>query len=852
MAQMYGYEKAADLIGVRLSQFFPDDADARAYFKYFIESGYRVQEAESRELDRHGEARYFINNLVGIIEDKKLQRAWGTQRDITNQKLAEDRLHKAHHEAEMQRRLYEAVTNSTPDLIYVFNLNYRFTYANKALLEMWGRNWEEAIGKGLRELGYEEWHAQLHEREIDEIAATKKTIRGTVSFPHATLGKRIYDYILSPVLNDQGEVEAVSGVTRDISDIKKVEEALLESEHRFRNLADSAPVMIWMTDETGHCFYLNKQWYDFTGQTIEEGHGMGWTNAVHPDERQKAGDIFMKASEACLPYRIEFRLRRHDGSYHWVIDSAEPRIDENGRFLGFIGSVVDIHYRKEAEEELRHLSYHLKLATESAGVGTWSFDTQTSRLEWSELHKEMWGYGKDSSDLTYQDWYKVIVPEDFEESLERVEYARIHRLNYENEYRIRRAGDGVIRWMRSFGQFLYNEAGEAYKLTGITVDITLQKEAEEALMESEERFRNLADNAPMWVWLSDENANVTYVNKEELAFFGLTKVEDFTAKAWEQSIHPDDLPLLYEVYSHAVQHRQPYTLEARLRNVATGQYEWFHFRGVPRTEHGEFKGIIGTANNIQQQRMLTEHLEALVAERTQELKRSNEDLQQFAHVASHDLKEPVRKIRTFLSRLEMEFGEQLPQRGRTYMEKIAHSARRMTDMIDGVLQFSSVSVHEQKPDLIDLNEVMQDIEGDLEILIHQKKALLSYEALPVIMGSPVLIHQLFYNLVNNSLKFSKDDVPVSVHVYCRSGNDASIRPGYTEVVIEDNGIGFSQKHAQRIFQTFTRLNSKDEYEGTGLGLALCQKIVERHGGTIRAEGEEGKGARFVITLPTNT
>jgi signal transduction histidine kinase len=120
------------------------------------------------------------------------------------------------------------------------------------------------------------------------------------------------------------------------------------------------------------------------------------------------------------------------------------------------------------------------------------------------------------------------------------------------------------------------------------------------------------------------------------------------------------------------------------------------------------------------------------------------------------------------------------------------------------------------------------------------------------MGSPVLIHQLFYNLVNNSLKFSKDDVPVSVHVYCRSGNDASIRPGYTEVVIEDNGIGFSQKHAQRIFQTFTRLNSKDEYEGTGLGLALCQKIVERHGGTIRAEGEEGKGARFVITLPTNT
>lgn len=314
-------------------------------------------------------------------------------------------------------------------------------------------------------------------------------------------------------------------------------------------------------------------------------------------------------------------------------------------------------------------------------------------------------------------------------------------------------------------------------------------------------------------------------------------------------MHPDDIAYVYEVYGHAVAHHQPYSLEARMRNAVTGQYEWFHFRGVPRMEQGEFQGIIGTAINIQQQRMLTEHLEALVAERTRELKRSNEDLQQFAHVASHDLKEPVRKIRTFLSRLQDEFGDQLPARGQTYLEKIGHSARRMTDMIDGVLQYSLADISDDNTEAVDLNKELEDIEGDLEVLIQQKNATLEYGHLPTVKGSPVLIHQLFYNLVNNSLKFTKAGVPPHVRVYCPLQTCEPFGPGFVEVAVEDNGIGFSQKQAEHIFQTFTRLNSKDEYEGTGLGLALCQKIVERHGGSIRAEGEEGKGARFIITLP---
>lgn len=159
-----------------------------------------------------------LNETGGIIE-------WfGSASNITKRKRAEIALLESKDQAEKQKRLYEAITRSTPDLIYVFDLEYRFTYANEALLTMWGKSWDEAIGKRLIENGYEDWHAEMHEREIDEVCLTKRPIRGEVAFPHAVLGRRTYDYIFTPVLNEAGEVEAVAGTTRDISEIKKNEE----------------------------------------------------------------------------------------------------------------------------------------------------------------------------------------------------------------------------------------------------------------------------------------------------------------------------------------------------------------------------------------------------------------------------------------------------------------------------------------------------------------------------------------------------------------------------------------------------------------------------------------------------
>ncbi len=243
-------------------------------------------------------------------------------------------------------------------------------------------------------------------------------------------------------------------------------------------------------------------------------------------------------------------------------------------------------------------------------------------------------------------------------------------------------------------------------------------------------------------------------------------------------------------------------------------------------------------------------LEQEVKKRTEELhklnlslQQSNDDLRQFAHVASHDLKEPIRKVKVYMGRLQDDPGSTFSEKGGTYLEKINSAANRMLAMVEGVLHYSTINSTEVETELVDINRLLENIESDLELPIQQKKATLSYSGIPSVEGAPVLLYQLLYNLINNSLKFSKSGTPCLITVTAGIGSD------YTEIVVADNGIGFDQGQAERIFDTFTRLNTKDRYEGTGLGLSLCKKIVLRHGGEISASSKKGEGAAFHIRLP---
>ncbi len=247
------------------------------------------------------------------------------------------------------------------------------------------------------------------------------------------------------------------------------------------------------------------------------------------------------------------------------------------------------------------------------------------------------------------------------------------------------------------------------------------------------------------------------------------------------------------------------------------------------------------------QRRFNEELETIVQDRTVELQRSNEDLERFAHIASHDLKEPVRKMLIVTDQLKNRHQDSLGG-GMRLVDKLSKAASRLNLMIESILKFSTVSYESQPAEKVDLNNTIRDVMDDLELIISEKNAQIKTGALPIIEGSNALLHQLFYNLLNNSLKFSKDGIEPEISI---DANEVVNEENNIELVVSDNGIGFNQDDANRIFQSFFRLHSKDQYEGTGLGLALCKRIVERHNGTIEAISSQGNGARFVIRMPKN-
>lgn len=290
--------------------------------------------------------------LVIVIEDISARK--GIERQLSR--------------SEKKQRLYDSITQTTPDLVYVFDLNYRFTYANKALLSMWGKSAEDAIGKGLRENGYEEWHALMHEREIDTVAATKQRLRGTVSFPHAELGKRIYDYIFAPVFNEKGEVEFVAGTTRDITDFKNTEENLQQSEARLKSVIDQTPaptLVLWGDDLVIE--QINRPMLELIGQGEEiigkplievlpelEGQYV-WTQL----QKVYTEGIAFDQSEVLVPHTRNGVM--HD---HYYNLAYRPRTEHN-KITGMIQVAIDVTEQVVARKIKEESEHRYRLLSES-------------------------------------------------------------------------------------------------------------------------------------------------------------------------------------------------------------------------------------------------------------------------------------------------------------------------------------------------------------------------------------------------------------------------------------------------------------------------------------------------------
>ena len=312
-------------------------------------------------------------------------------------------------------------------------------------------------------------------------------------------------------------------------------------------------------------------------------------------------------------------------------------------------------------------------------------------------------------------------------------------------------------------------------------------------------------------------------------------------QAWQNLVHPDDLPRLMDLLQLYLQDSSfPYVFDYRVR-TKSGRWKWISTLGkvVARDDQGKPLRMVGMHHDISDRKQAEQDLERMNAE----LVRSNQELEQFAYIASHDLQEPLRKIRSFTELLANLYQGQLDDKGERYIHFITDGAARLQGLVDDLLVYSRVGRAELKLKPTALSSLVEQVQSDLEKTIEERHVEIKVDPLPTVQVDPVQLRRVFQNLITNAIKYCQAEVP-TIHIQACQHQDT------WTISVEDNGIGIDPKFAERIFVIFQRLHHREEYSGTGIGLSICKKIIERHGGQIWVDSEEGKGAIFSFTLPS--
>lgn len=393
------------------------------------------------------------------------------------------------------------------------------------------------------------------------------------------------------------------------------------------------------------------------------------------------------------------------------------------------------------------------------------------------------------------------------------------------------------------------------------------------LQDSEQHYKRVTDSLPLMIFTANQAGQLIYANAWVTEFTGQS-VQALNQSKWAKTIHPDDYGTFWTQWTQKAADGRPFESECRLRAATTQEYLWHLFSAQPvKSESAKIAAWTGFIVNIHAQKIVgqtlreNEELSQAKAKLEQsqrelestvsELNRSNAELSQFAYVASHDLQEPLRKIQSFGDILQDQYTPALGPDGADLVARMQSAAGRMNVLIKDLLTYSRLTTKQQPFEKIDLNTLLIGVLSDLEAIIQEKKAVIEIGQLPQVKGDLLQLRQLFQNLLSNALKFTiSDQLPVvyiSASRLLVSQLPAEVllsgHPVYVSVSVEDNGIGFDQKYKDRIFRLFQRLHGRSQYEGTGMGLAICKKVVDNHAGFINARSQPGKGSVFTVYLP---
>ena len=677
-------------------------------------------------------------------------------------------------------------------------------------------------------------------------------------FRNGQLEDVYWTFSYSPAFDEEDQIQGVLVTCMETTTSVLERKKLVESEDQLRFAIEAAELGTWDYNPLTNQFTGNERLKKWFGLSFNQEIDLSLAIAVIvPKDRDRVKEAIQNALayDSGGQYDIEYSIINSVTNQERIVRAkGKAWFNKKKQSYRFNGTLQDVTAKTSAYNKLKESDdrFHNLIYSSPSAIGILMGPELIITMA-NESIIEIWGKGTEIIGRSYFEALPELAEQGYREVFNRVYTTGIEANFVETPVRILQNGKMTNKYY-NFVLYPQRDAnGEIEGIGIIATEVTSQAEQNRIIKESEARFRTLAETLPQLVWMTDEKGNQEYASSKWKDYTG---IEPTGPETWQQMIHPIDLPLIMSAWNESMEKGIIYRSEARLKN-SRNEYRWFFVQGEPiRNEAGKIVKWIGAFTDIQDQKDIAVKLKELVNERTKELQRSNEDLQQFAHVASHDLKEPLRKIRFFTDRLYIELEENISEKVKHYLSKIDSATSRMSSMIDGVLLYSTIDVVEQLEEQVNLAETLLSVENDLELLIAQKQAVIEYQSLPTIRGYAILLYQLFYNLISNSLKFAKEGVPMRIQVKSEVIEDEQINSmqvlkdlQFIKITVSDNGIGFHQNQAIQIFQTFLRLNPKDKYEGSGLGLALCKKIVERHCGSIKAEGVEGKGATFHVILP---
>jgi|GEM_PF-1553830 len=813
-------------IGQHVTDVLPDHPEALAALERVARTGGPTLMWETRNSTRLGRRHYLVTRYPVRTRGGELLGFGTILVDMTDFKRAQEDLAR-----------HANLLEQTHDAILTWDLSGSITYWNHGAQALYGYAPEDALGQNAHDL------LQSRPEGTGGVARLLQRLQSrgewTGRVEHRTRdGRRISVESRLVLRRDAGGNGVVLETNREVTRQLAAERALRESEQRFRSLVMATAQIVWTTSPAGAFDGPQQDWSAFTGQTESELLGTGWLNAVHPDDRVKTTRAWQRALTRRGVYEVEHRLRRFDGEYRVMQVRAVPVLEDDGRVREWVGTHMDVTELQRAARERDQREREVTAILESVTDAFFALDREWRFTYVNREAERVLGRARDSL-LGRSIWAEFDLADDSV-------FAREYRRAVASREAVAFEAYDVPRaaWF----------AARAYPTAdgGLSVyfqNVNARRAAESALRDREARYRALFEGLPYLACVLGADGAVQEVNGRWREYTG---VGEPSGHDWAQLIHPEDMPGFRAARDAALQAGEPYGMEVRLRD-RRGSYCWHYVTAQPfrvgEAEEG-VAGWVGIASDIdarlQAELMLrawTQELEQQVRRRTAQLEAANEELEAFSYSVSHDLRTPLRHIMSFAGLLRRRLSEQLDGPAGHYLQTVEASAGRMDVLISELLEFSRLSREPVVLRDVDLDLVVRDVRAELQLDLGGRDVEWRVAPLPVVRADPTLIKLVLSNLLGNAVKYTSK-VPVAV---IEVGSD--VTDDEVTVWVRDNGAGFDAQYASRLFKVFQRLHRREDFEGTGVGLANVQRIIARHGGRVGAEGQPGAGATFSFTLP---